>query len=92
MFQGDTAELSATLEAAYSQGRRLQHRRIGSEHILLALSDTDGTTGQTLRIAGVTPEAVSSVIGEPVGPAVVEYRGARLALRSGRGRPVRSAS
>ncbi len=81
MFKGDTVELSDTLKDACSQGRRLGHRRVGSEHVLLALSNADGTVGRILREAGVTPEAVLSVIGRArVGPAVVEAD--RAALRS----------
>lgn len=51
----------------------MQHRRIGSEHFLLALSEIDGAVGQALRAAGATPAAVASVLGRSgIGPAAVE--------------------
>lgn len=81
MFRGDADELTRTLGAAVGHGRRMRHRRIGSEHLLLALSETDGAAGQALRAAGATPVGVSSVIGRPgIGPAAVEAD--RAALRA----------
>lgn len=46
MFHGDTAELTRTLGAAVGHGRTMQHRRIGSEHLLLALCESAGAAGR----------------------------------------------
>lgn len=79
MFHGDTDELTRTLWAAVVHGRRMQYRRIGSEHLLLALCETPGAVGQALRVVGATPAAVWSVIGRPgIGPAAVEADRAAL--------------
>ncbi len=53
---------------AQDQARLLNHDRLGTEHILLALSrERDGVAGRALGSLGVTPEAVREVLGQAPG-------------------------
>ena len=47
---------------AAEQARTLGHSYVGSVHLLLALSDTEGLAGQMLRFAGFTPEPAQRVV------------------------------
>jgi len=62
MFERFTDEARAVVVGAQDQSRRLRHNYIGTEHILLSLSATEGDTGALLRAHGVTPDAVEAVI------------------------------
>src|SRR5262249_50219782 len=62
MFERFTDEARAVVVGAQDQARRLRHNYIGTEHILLSLSATEGDTGALLRAHGVTPDAVEAVL------------------------------
>jgi hypothetical protein len=53
---------------AQTQARALNHNYIGTEHLLLALSNGDGVAGDVLRSLGVTPagvrDKIESIVGE----------------------------
>jgi hypothetical protein len=55
------------LPAAERHARRLRHRYMGTEHLLLALAESQGLAGATLRRLGVHADHVSRRIVEIVG-------------------------
>jgi ATP-dependent Clp protease ATP-binding subunit ClpA len=68
MFERFTPNARAAVVAAQDQARRLGHRWIGCEHLLLAVAATDDETGAVLRAAGVTPERVRAELQRMIGP------------------------
>jgi ATP-dependent Clp protease ATP-binding subunit ClpA len=68
MFEQFTPDARAVVVDAQEHARRLGHRWIGCEHLLLALTSTDGPTGQALRNAAITPERVRAEILDMIGP------------------------
>jgi hypothetical protein len=58
MFQGDHLSLTRTLNRAVATARELNHVRVGSEHLLLAL--TTATPAATTVQPGMTVTAASS--------------------------------
>jgi hypothetical protein len=66
-----TIEARQLVQRATAEARRLAHRRIGSEHLLLALVAAEAPTAALFRAAGATPERVEAALhrlaGEPVG-------------------------
>jgi ATP-dependent Clp protease ATP-binding subunit ClpA len=59
MFERFTNESREVVIAAQDEARRLRHRYIGTEHLLLALMrPTSGVTSDLLRQAGLTRERV----------------------------------
>ncbi|MGC7096413.1 Clp protease N-terminal domain-containing protein [Amycolatopsis lurida] len=60
MFGGDHPELGRTMTRASAVARALEHRRVGSEHVLLAL--TTGTFGSLLARHGATETAIRDAV------------------------------
>jgi ATP-dependent Clp protease ATP-binding subunit ClpA len=54
--------LARGASAEYRAAEGLGHRRIGSEHLLLALVGSESTSGQALRACGLSHEAVRDAI------------------------------
>jgi ATP-dependent Clp protease ATP-binding subunit ClpA len=67
MFERFTDSARKVTVDAQAAARRLGHRHIGTEHLLLGLLETDGMAGQVLRGLGVTPVAVEREIKAEVG-------------------------
>lgn len=63
MVQRFTAEARAVVVHAGAQARRLGHRHIGTEHILLSLLSTEGLTSAVFAEAGVTIETAELGLG-----------------------------
>lgn len=62
MFQGDHPELHRAVGHASALARRLGHRRVGSEHLLLALGAAGGAVSAVLSRLGATGAAVEEVV------------------------------
>jgi ATP-dependent Clp protease ATP-binding subunit ClpA len=58
MFERFTQGARTVVITAQEQARGLDHRWIGCEHLLLAVSAAEDATGQVLRDAGVTPDRI----------------------------------
>ncbi|MEU8302268.1 Clp protease N-terminal domain-containing protein [Actinomadura sp. NPDC048955] len=56
MFERFTAEARQTVTGAQAEARALRDRRIGTEHLLLALAGAEDATGRALRSHGLTPD------------------------------------
>jgi ATP-dependent Clp protease ATP-binding subunit ClpA len=69
MFERFTDKARAVVVGAQGHARELKHRRVGTEHVLLAILTTtpDGPTARTLRDVGVTAEIVREEIVRWVG-------------------------
>jgi len=67
MFERFTGDARAAVAQAQQQARRLGHRYIGCEHLLLAATSTAGPASAALREHGVTPEGVETEIVRLVG-------------------------
>jgi Clp amino terminal domain, pathogenicity island component len=67
MFERFTGDARATVVNAQQHSRRLGHRYIGCEHLLLALVGTDQSAAAILREHGVTPAGVEEEIVRRVG-------------------------
>jgi hypothetical protein len=67
MFERFTADARTVVVHAQEHARRLGHRHIGCEHLLLALVATDQPAGAVLREYGLTPERVEEEIVRRVG-------------------------
>jgi ATP-dependent Clp protease ATP-binding subunit ClpA len=67
MFERFTGGARAAVAQAQEHARRLGHRYIGCEHLLLAAVSTGGPTAAALRQHGVTPEAVETEIVRLIG-------------------------
>jgi Clp amino terminal domain, pathogenicity island component len=63
MFQGDHPELGRVLSHAPALARAFGHPRVGSEHLLLALTTAGGTVAPVLAEHGATPAAVRWAMG-----------------------------
>lgn len=64
MFERFTAEARQVVVDAQEVARRLDDDRIGSEHVLVALSAAQGPGGDALRRLGLTPEATEESVRE----------------------------
>ena len=62
MFERFTEDARTIVVHAQQHARRLGHRYIGCEHLLLAATSTDQPAGAALREHGVTPELVEAEI------------------------------
>jgi Clp amino terminal domain, pathogenicity island component len=62
MFERFTADARTVVIHAQQHARRLGHRYIGCEHLLLALVASDTPAGGVLREHGITPERVEDQI------------------------------
>jgi len=67
MFERFTGEARAAVAQAQEHARRLGHRYIGCEHLLLAAASTAEPASAALRERGVTPERVETEIVRLVG-------------------------
>ena len=67
MFERFTDDARTVVIHAQEHARRLGHRYIGCEHLLLALAAIDAPTGAVLREHGLTPERVEEEIAHRVG-------------------------
>jgi ATP-dependent Clp protease ATP-binding subunit ClpA len=67
MFERFTGDARAAVVQAQEHARRLGHRYIGCEHLLLAAASTGEPVATALREHGVTPEAVETEIVRLVG-------------------------
>jgi ATP-dependent Clp protease ATP-binding subunit ClpA len=67
MFERFTGDARAVVVQAQEQARRLGHRYIGCEHLLLAAASTAEPASAALREHGVTPEGVETEIVRLVG-------------------------
>ncbi|HJP80720.1 MAG TPA: Clp protease N-terminal domain-containing protein [Pseudonocardiaceae bacterium] len=67
MFERFTTDARTIVIQAQQHARRLGHRYIGCEHLLLAVSSADAPAGAVLREHGVTPEHVEEQIVRQVG-------------------------
>src|SRR5215472_14423293 len=67
MFERFSGEARSAVAQAQQHARRLGHRYIGCEHLLLAAASTGGPASAALREHGVTPERVETEIVRLVG-------------------------
>jgi len=67
MFERFTGDARAAVAQSEVQARRLGHRYIGCEHLLLATASTAEPASAALREQGVTPEGVETEIVRLVG-------------------------
>ena len=67
MFERVTGDARAAVVQAQTHARRLGHRYIGCEHLLLAAASTAEPASAALREQGVTPEGVETEIVRLVG-------------------------
>ena len=67
MFERFTGDARTAVAQAQAHARRLGHRYIGCEHLLLAAASTGEPAAAALREHGVTPEAVEAEIVRLVG-------------------------
>lgn len=67
MLQRFTPAARAVVVAAQEHARRLGQRQIGTEHVLRALLDGDGTAARALRSRGLTAASVDAGIADPRG-------------------------
>jgi Clp amino terminal domain, pathogenicity island component len=67
MFERFTDDARAVVVHAQQHARRLGHRYIGCEHLLLALTSADQPAGAVLREHGVTPERAEEEIVRRIG-------------------------
>jgi ATP-dependent Clp protease ATP-binding subunit ClpA len=58
MFERFTVEARTVVVHAQEHARRLGHRYVGCEHLLLAAASTDQPASAVLREQGITPERV----------------------------------
>ena len=61
---GITPRTKRVLEAARREARRVGHRCPDTEHVLLAVSESDGVAEQILRAAGVAPGDVRATLAD----------------------------
>ena len=67
MFERFTREAREVVVGAQDVARRLSHRRIGTEHLLLSLLTNDDATARLLRERGVTVDSARAMIERYVG-------------------------
>jgi ATP-dependent Clp protease ATP-binding subunit ClpA len=67
MFERFTGDARAAVARAQEHARRLGHRYIGCEHLLLAAVATGGPAAAALREHGITPQAVETEIVRLIG-------------------------
>ena len=67
MFELFTVEARTVVVHAQEHARRLGHRYVGCEHLLLAVASTGQPAGTVLREQGITPQRVEEEIVRRVG-------------------------
>jgi hypothetical protein len=96
MYERMTIQARWLVQRALADARRLAHRRMGSEHLLLALVAAEGPTAMLFHARGATPERVEEEVtrlaAEPEGIEAdgerhvgLEHVGLALLARSGDG-------
>lgn len=80
MFERFTTEARAVVIDAQSQARRLDHRRIGTEHLLLALLAGGGRSAEILAEYGITSRAVEDALARLATPDADRDALARLGI------------
>jgi hypothetical protein len=85
MFRGDNADLVRTIRRAASAAVRLGHPRVGSKHLLLALTADRGPLGDVWAVHAVSMGAVQDAVVEaaPAGAGVAADRDALSPLGTG---------
>jgi hypothetical protein len=78
MFERFTQDARATVVDAQKQARRLGHRYIGGEHVLLAAVSAGNPASAILNAHGLTPQYVEGEIIRRVGRGVAAGTGAGL--------------
>lgn len=75
MFERFTADARTVVIHAQQHARRLGHRYIGCEHLLLALAATDTPAGGVLREQDITPDRIEEQIvhSAGLGPAAALF-------------------
>lgn len=68
MFERFTQDGRGVVHRAQEHARRLGHRAIGCEHLLLAVAGAGGTASSLLRARGAGPDALEEAITTLVGP------------------------
>ena len=69
MFERFTDDARQTVVVAQDQARRLRHDHIGTEHLLLALAEQQGTASATVLAAhGLTPKVIVDAVVAHLGP------------------------
>jgi len=68
MFERFTPDARTVVIHAQEHARRLGHRSVGCEHLLLAVAATGQPAGAVLRERGITPEHIEEEIVRRVGP------------------------
>ncbi|PPK62044.1 Clp protease N-terminal domain-containing protein [Actinokineospora auranticolor] len=64
MFQGDHHSLTRVMRAAGTTARRFAHPRVGSEHLVLALTTVDTPVADALAAHGITEGVLTPVVRE----------------------------
>src|SRR6266545_7424770 len=64
MYERMTTETRELCCGAMAAARRLQHHRLGSEHVLLALVAAPAPVAELFRARGLVPERVERVMAE----------------------------
>ena len=62
MFHGDDADLDSIVRRALATARDLGHPRVGSEHLLLALTLSGSRVANVLALHGGTGAAVKEAV------------------------------
>jgi ATP-dependent Clp protease ATP-binding subunit ClpA len=65
MYERMTIQARWLVQRALADARRLAHRRMGSEHLLLALVAAEGPTAMLFHARGATPERVEEEVTRP---------------------------
>jgi ATP-dependent Clp protease ATP-binding subunit ClpA len=69
MFERFTTNARAVVASAQKQSRRLKHRYVGTEHVLLALLEVDDGAARVLGGHGITIEGTEAAIARYLGGA-----------------------
>ena len=87
MFERFTGDARTAVVQAQEHARRLGHRYIGCEHLLLAAASTGEPASAALREHGVTPEGVEIIFAGSAEPtAATDLEWPALILREDPGR------
>ena len=62
MFERFTKSARYTVIEAQTEARRLGHDHVGTEHVLLALTSSEGDVAEVLNEAGITHASIESAI------------------------------
>jgi ATP-dependent Clp protease ATP-binding subunit ClpA len=73
MYERMTIQARQLVQRAMDDARRLAHRRMGSEHLLLALVAAEAPTAALFHAGGATPERVEGAVARlAAGPEGIE--------------------